>query len=386
MIDPAGYKPGDLTRSLCSPWQYDFALCGCFYWASNKPDIVQKDADAPQYSNFQRLRGADEPPLEPIASSREWEGRGTPTLQEFDMTVGWEQLPAVFNRIEGNAVSVAPDIKLPADDVLDRQAFIDALRKLAPVEHGLMVEYLYAYYSINRQAFTENSPERDVVNAAARAVLSVAIDEMRHLRWVNEMLRSLGEPHEFGRFETMPDITNDGRVLEHTFSLQRFSPERLDWFIRVEAPSDRIDIDRAAGTIDGMYTRLLLSVVQGTDFSDREKQELVHLLKLVIDEGHDHFERFTLIKQRLSGLDPAAYLRLPDDPQPVPVSSPAHVFQSVADTAYRQTIELLSLIFSSQVTTLRTPSCVPGADTSDRSLPPSSVCPCYGSSGSSLRG
>lgn len=349
VIDPADYKPGDLTRSLCSPWQYDFALCGCFYWASNKPDIVQKDADSPQYSNFQRLRGVNEPPLRPIANSGEWEGRTTPTLQEFDMTVGWEKLPAVFNRVEGLAVSVAPAIVLQANDILDRQAVIDSLRQLAPVEHGLMVEYLYAYYSIDRQAYADGSQQRKVVDAAASTVLSVAIDEMRHLRWVNEMLRSLGEPHEFGRFETMPDIANDGRVLDHQFSLQRFSSQRLDWFIRVEAPSDRIDVDRAAGTIDGMYTRLLLSVVQGNDFSEREKQELAHLLKLVIDEGQDHFERFTLIKQRLSGLDPSDYLRLPDDPQPVPVSSPAHVFQAVADATYRQAIDLLSLIFSSQI-------------------------------------
>jgi hypothetical protein len=37
---PAVYRPGELTQSLCLPWQHDFRDCGCYYWASNHPDIV----------------------------------------------------------------------------------------------------------------------------------------------------------------------------------------------------------------------------------------------------------------------------------------------------------------------------------------------------------
>ena len=35
------FLPGELTQSLCSPWTHDFRDCGCFYWASNHPDIAQ---------------------------------------------------------------------------------------------------------------------------------------------------------------------------------------------------------------------------------------------------------------------------------------------------------------------------------------------------------
>ncbi len=35
------FDPGELTQSLCSPWTHDFRDCGCFYWASNHPDLVQ---------------------------------------------------------------------------------------------------------------------------------------------------------------------------------------------------------------------------------------------------------------------------------------------------------------------------------------------------------
>jgi hypothetical protein len=32
--------PGDLTQSLCSPWQNDYRECACYYWASTRPDFV----------------------------------------------------------------------------------------------------------------------------------------------------------------------------------------------------------------------------------------------------------------------------------------------------------------------------------------------------------
>jgi hypothetical protein len=32
--------PGDLTQSLCSPWQNDYLECACFYWAASRPDYV----------------------------------------------------------------------------------------------------------------------------------------------------------------------------------------------------------------------------------------------------------------------------------------------------------------------------------------------------------
>src|SRR6266478_8002643 len=32
--------PGELTQSLCSPWQNDYRECACFYWAATRPDYV----------------------------------------------------------------------------------------------------------------------------------------------------------------------------------------------------------------------------------------------------------------------------------------------------------------------------------------------------------
>lgn len=38
-------EAGDLTQSLCSPWQNDYRECACYYWASSRPDFVDVAAD-----------------------------------------------------------------------------------------------------------------------------------------------------------------------------------------------------------------------------------------------------------------------------------------------------------------------------------------------------
>ena len=38
-------KPGELTQSLCAPWQNDYRECSCYYWAASRPDYVNVVAD-----------------------------------------------------------------------------------------------------------------------------------------------------------------------------------------------------------------------------------------------------------------------------------------------------------------------------------------------------
>ena len=44
VISRAMAGPGDLTQSLCSPWQNDYRECGCFYWAASRPDYVNVES------------------------------------------------------------------------------------------------------------------------------------------------------------------------------------------------------------------------------------------------------------------------------------------------------------------------------------------------------
>jgi hypothetical protein len=40
VIDERLVGPGELTQSLCSPWQNDYRECACYYWAASRPDYV----------------------------------------------------------------------------------------------------------------------------------------------------------------------------------------------------------------------------------------------------------------------------------------------------------------------------------------------------------
>lgn len=40
LISRDAVQVGELTQSLCSPWQTDFIGCACYYWAANRPDYV----------------------------------------------------------------------------------------------------------------------------------------------------------------------------------------------------------------------------------------------------------------------------------------------------------------------------------------------------------
>lgn len=342
VIDPAAFEPGDLTRSLCAPWQYDFRDCGCFYWASNKPDLVAVKPDAPQIANFQRKRGAPEPTA-PVRDYRGWV-RGEYSYTE--MIHDWEALSSVIDCVESDRFALAAPPQLPPGDILPRAEVLRRLRYLATVEHGLMVEYLYANYSLKAEAVRpELEGEAQRLYDARRVVLSVAIDEMRHLRWINEILRELGEPAELGRFTSFEDFDGDQRTLTHDFSLEPLSAQRLDWFIEVESPSQAISVTRDPGTIDGLYTRLLLSIAQGSEFSEIEKARLEHLLKLVIDEGQDHFARFTRVKALLAGMNEPDYLQLPSKPIALPADHVAKMYEKVADQCYALVLETLRYVF-----------------------------------------
>lgn len=45
VIDEERIEPGQLTQSLCSPWQNDYRECACYYWAASRPDYVNVEID-----------------------------------------------------------------------------------------------------------------------------------------------------------------------------------------------------------------------------------------------------------------------------------------------------------------------------------------------------
>ena len=88
-INPALADPGEMTQSLCSPWQADYRECGCFYWAASRPDYVNVDesegvATGHSWMQTDRSPGADYVP--------DTLGDGPGEVQYRDLYRRWEQV------------------------------------------------------------------------------------------------------------------------------------------------------------------------------------------------------------------------------------------------------------------------------------------------------
>lgn len=261
VINPDLIEPGGLTRSLCNPWQYDFRDCKCYYWAANKPDIVSSDDGKEQYLDFLRKK-RNEFPEKPFSTEKEWLNQ---EITHVDMISNWEQFPVVIDDKEVNYFKVM---------------VIEKLKYLASIEHAVCVEYLYAYYTLDQ---TKVKPVSD-------EILKIAIDEMRHLRWVNEMLHLLGQAPAIDRaFDYEPSFPHK------KFSLEPLTKEKLNWFIEVEKPSQSINVP---GQIDGMYVKLHQAIIEHRDLFP-ESEKLIELIKLIIDEGDGHFHRYEEMEKYL---------------------------------------------------------------------------------------
>lgn len=346
-------KPGDLTRSLCSPWQYDFADCGCFYWAANKPDLVASDHQPQQVLNFQRRDRS--PEADTLAKAEDWvlrrgkDGRlwdsGSLILRHAEMIERWSELPFVIDGRETKHYQ--PSTISPLAVPLSKAEIILRLKKLAAVEHALAVQYLYAFYSLaprsNRPNLTAEQSTR--VEGAANQIFRVAVDEMRHLRSVNEILIELGEPWVLSRAAVIgEDFNGDGRAFKIPFSLTPLTTEQLEWFIKVEQQSQNAhDTDT---TIDGMYTHILRSVAVSTEFSPAERARVSHFIKVIIDEGINHYEMFVEARRLLGSIPPAAYLRVTTNaPELLPQESPDRILQDTVNLSYAVVLRSLDYVF-----------------------------------------
>ena len=317
VIEPEAYAAGDLTKTLCSPWMYDFRDCYCFYWSSNKPDIVnvpvEGGPDIP-YVNFLRAtdnRGPtpsqDVDSFVPIIGGRQV-SRKSLELSAKDMVEGWwQKLPVVLNDTESltSIATVIPPVG-PSPASLTTAEIIAELRYLATVEHAVCVEYLYAYYSINKAPVASGKDIQSITSAASELFL-IATDEMRHLAWVNIALDLLGAPPSLDRATYIaepPALARNGRrpnveglvYLNRPFELKPLNASTLDWFIAVEAPSKSVNEG-----LDGMYVHILESL-NDPDNPVPNPDRVGPLIKLLIDEGDGHWRKFSQIKATLAGI------------------------------------------------------------------------------------
>jgi hypothetical protein len=116
-----------------------------------------------------------------------------------------------------------------------RERAIALLHLGSEVEHALMVEYLYAAYSLDERQ--EAGLRRDLVKRWRAKILEIAREEMGHLASVQNMLTLIGGPLCFER-EDYPII--DPNLWPFPFELEPLTKDSLAKYVLTEAPSDEV--------------------------------------------------------------------------------------------------------------------------------------------------
>jgi len=140
--------------------------------------------------------------------------------------------------------TIEPEV--PPLELNGRDYAIFLLRLAAEIEHGLMVQYLFAAYSLGGPDTPQEQQAR--VRGWQDTMLGVAKEEMGHLVTVQNLLTALGGPLQFNR----EDYPHDNVLYEWGFRLQPFDLPSLATYVCAESPEDWDDDE--AGEIKARAT------------------------------------------------------------------------------------------------------------------------------------
>jgi hypothetical protein len=300
------YQPGELTQSLCSPWMHDFRDCACTYWASNHPDIVLLeqppgvDPDPVWAETPVDWLRSERAPAKTAAAVGTEDGNRPAQMDHYEINARWQDLSIVLVGHEISNVFPAreSDTANPFETADELAAH---LVQLATLEHAVALEYLYAMYSVKEPASAKGQSLRDAVAFVRHEILVIAVSEMRHLRWANQLLWEL----EHAGLTTKPFGPSLGLAKEvpgvggpRAPRLRALDKATLDDFIAVEKPS---------GTLDGAYARVLATLRHPQYPAPFEQ-----LAGRILADGTQHYTKFREIQRVLEPFskgNPPAYLQ-----------------------------------------------------------------------------
>ena len=328
------YTPGELTQSLCSPWMHDFRDCACYYWASNHPDIVMAE-DLPGKPTLPS--GAPEDPvraLTPIDWLRSDRSSDVPAKSEdgsaendnrpaqmdhYEINKRWPELAVVLRGREISGIYQPEEIGA-ANPLGSPDDLAAKLVELATLEHAVALEYLYARYSLKNPDDVADTKLKDDLVFARHEILLVAVSEMRHLRWDNQLIWSLEHDGllsrrvgpSLGIAEQIPTADDKSRPPQlpqtgasgtvRPRALRPLEPETLQDFISVEQPS---------GFLDGQYSRVLATLRE-----QKYRDTLEQLAARIVADGMEHFSRFRELQVVLRKYSSSSVYLRPVKPAP----------------------------------------------------------------------
>jgi len=115
-----------------------------------------------------------------------------------------------------------------------REGLINALHIASELEHGLMLQYLFAAFTLKKHQAEGLTPsQQELARVWEGRVLSVAREEMAHLGTVFNLLTAIGGAPRLER----PNFPQPAKsYYPFPFTLTRYSDETLYRFIRFELP------------------------------------------------------------------------------------------------------------------------------------------------------
>jgi hypothetical protein len=142
------------------------------------------------------------------------------------------ELPAAMEAEPGG---IAPEPMGHDPALAPRDEAIYLLHTAAEVEHALLVQYLYAAYSLKSQDEVDNPEQKKLLAAWGRGdngIIEIAREEMAHLASVQNLLHLLGGPLTFER-EDFP-FHND--LYPFMFRLEPLTKSSLAKYVFAEMP------------------------------------------------------------------------------------------------------------------------------------------------------
>jgi hypothetical protein len=231
------------------------------------------------------------------------EDPGEIELRHYEINNRWQELHFVVGRRE----IVAPYTPSEVDQAVPLPTLLvllEHLRYAAGVELAVAQEYLAAAYSLkapNDASIAGNPDLQDDVRATRSELIRIAVGEMRHIRAVNDVLRGLMAPGSFQpALRVASQVPGAGGQLRNVV-MRAATRAAISDFIEIEAPS--------AG-VDGLYGRILATLVNPPDdVAPLATDEWREAIRSIIAEGEDHFQTFLNIQEWLANHAESDYLR-----------------------------------------------------------------------------
>ena len=174
-----------------------------------------------------------------------------------------------------------------------REELTYALHEAAELEHGLLIQYLFAAFSLKKNIDEGITGEQqELIRKWEKQILTVAREEMVHLGTVCNLLSAIGAAPHFARPNFPQEAT---KYYPFSFTLSRFSDESLYRFIRFELPKGKKPPpppqirDSLLKTIDSRMLTVLFNISP-----DPLEYEYVGELYRKVREGFDTISEETL--------------------------------------------------------------------------------------------